>query len=134
MSNPTGRDADPRRTIPLNSARWQKLRDHVLTLEPLCRECERVGRITPATDVDHRNGDPSDNSATNLQALCHACHSAKTARERSGKPGIVGCDVNGWPLSPDHPWNREQSTENRQRGSAARPSVQSSFIAKRDPE
>lgn len=30
-------------------------------------------------DVDHRNGDPSDNRQSNLQTLCKCCHAYKTA-------------------------------------------------------
>ena len=29
-------------------------------------------------DVDHRNGDPSDNRPRNLQTLCKCCHAYKT--------------------------------------------------------
>ena len=79
----TGRDADPRRTLKLNTAAWQRLRDAVLCRSPLCVHCKRRGVVTLATDVDHANGDPSDNSRDNLQALCHSCHSLKTAEERS---------------------------------------------------
>jgi hypothetical protein len=61
MANPTGRDADPRRTLPLTSARWRKLRARVLAEEPLCRYCNAI-----ATDVDHVSGDPGDNSRGNL--------------------------------------------------------------------
>lgn len=99
-SSPSGRDADPRRTIPLNSARWQRLRRWVLDRDPLCRDCRAV-----ATDVDHDDGDPGNNDPLNLVPRCHACHSRKTMRARRGKPPVIGCDVNGWPLAPDHPWN-----------------------------
>lgn len=63
--------------------RWRRLRQAFLSAHPLCEECQREGRVTPATDVDHRlpkrRGGGDDES--NLQALCHAHHSAKTARE-----------------------------------------------------
>ncbi|WP_423837057.1 HNH endonuclease [Sutterella wadsworthensis] len=48
----------------------------------------KQGRLTLATDVDHikpHRGDPIllfDEK--NLQALCHACHSRKTASEDGG--------------------------------------------------
>ena len=32
-------------------------------------------------EVDHKNGDPSDNSPENLQTLCVCCHKVKTAQE-----------------------------------------------------
>lgn len=98
QTRPSGRDADPRRTIPLNSSAWQRLRAYVLAVEPLCRDCKGV-----ATDVDHVSGDPSDNRPQNLQPLCHSCHSAKTMRERHGTPH--GCDANGWPTDPASHWN-----------------------------
>jgi len=104
-ANKTGRDADPRRTIPLNSSAWRKLRAAVLADEPLCRMCAARGITEPATDVDHISGDPSDNSRSNLQPLCHSCHSIKTARDH-GKNVSLGCDINGMPLDPSHPWYR----------------------------
>ena len=41
----------------------------------------------------------------NLQPLCASCHSVKTARD-NGKNVSMGCDINGMPLDPTHPWNR----------------------------
>ncbi|WP_322997214.1 HNH endonuclease signature motif containing protein [Castellaniella sp.] len=113
-ANPTGRTADPRRAIPLNSTTWRKLRASVLEREPLCRHCAARGITEPATDVDHRSGDPSDNSPQNLCPLCHSCHSIKTARDH-GKNVAMGCDLNGIPLDP------QPSLERRAAGRYASP-------------
>jgi 5-methylcytosine-specific restriction endonuclease McrA len=64
---------------------WRKLRRWVLNRYPLCAECLKIGRSEPATDVHHitpkRLG--GTNHPSNLQALCHSCHSRETARERA---------------------------------------------------
>ena len=64
-------------------AKWRKLRLMFLRANPLCRECLNQGIIKEATDVDHiiplKNG--GTNEWSNLQSLCHECHSRKTARE-----------------------------------------------------
>lgn len=104
-SKATGREADPRRTLPLNSAAWQRLRASVLRGEPLCRHCTAEGKTVPATDVDHRDGNPGNNEPENLQPLCHEHHSRKTARDH-GKRVSYGCDEHGMPLDPDHPWRQ----------------------------
>jgi len=98
------------RTLALDGAAWRKLRASVLAEEPLCRHCRDAGRATPATDVDHINDDPSDNSRDNLQSLCHECHSRKTNADM-GRRVTYGCDVDGMPLDPSHPWNLEKSPE-----------------------
>lgn len=108
MAKQSGRDADPRRTLKLNGAAWQALRKSVLVREPLCRECTRIGLTVLATDVDHRDGNPGNNAAVNMNPLCHSHHSQKTARDH-GKHVSYGCDLNGWPLDPAHPWNSEKS-------------------------
>lgn len=68
--------------------RWQKLRNRFIAQHPYCEECMKQGKITLATDVDHivpHRGDPALlYDETNLQSLCKACHSRKTAREDGG--------------------------------------------------
>ena len=76
-----------------------------------------MGRYTPANTVDHirpiRDGGAAFPGHNGLASYCPACHSAKTARGteagaiRSTKPRR-GCDANGNPLDPSHPW-REKS-------------------------
>ncbi|WP_153740920.1 HNH endonuclease [Marinobacter nauticus] len=68
--------------------KWQKARERFLQSHPLCIKCHENGRVKAATDVDHivpHRGDMKlfwDDS--NWQALCHSCHSEKTASEDSG--------------------------------------------------
>jgi len=68
--------------------RWRKAGKAYLKENPLCVHCQRDGRLTPATEVDHiipHNGDLKlfwDRS--NWQALCKKCHSVKTAAEDGG--------------------------------------------------
>lgn len=64
---------------------WKCLRGNQLLREPFCRECARHGDRILATDVDHIQ-DHKGNWAlfadpSNLESLCHSCHSRKTARE-----------------------------------------------------
>jgi 5-methylcytosine-specific restriction enzyme A len=71
-------------------SQWGTLRKIVLAEEPLCRDIwgvhARDGEVVPTTDVDHivprEQGGTDDRS--NLQGLCHSCHSIKTAREDGG--------------------------------------------------
>ena len=55
--------------------------------EPLCRECSRLGKLTPAAEVDHivriSDGGARLDDA-NLQSLCKSCHSRKTLAENKG--------------------------------------------------
>lgn len=94
------------RTLALDGAAWRKLRGLVLSEKPLCEHCERRGLIVQASDVDHIDEDPSNNDRRNLASLCHSCHSHKTMASM-GHNVYMGCDLNGMPLDPDHPWNRE---------------------------
>lgn len=98
---------------PYNTARWQRLRLAHLSLEPMCRGCAERGGLTLANTVDHvkaiRDGGHAFPGHDGLASYCGACHSAKTARggeagaARTTKPRR-GCDANGEPLDPRHPW------------------------------
>ena len=72
------------------SKRWKATRLYVLSLMPFCVQCGKA-----ATDVDHIipisqiiKDDLSPEMAynvSNLQALCHKCHSKKSYTEGLGK-------------------------------------------------
>jgi len=63
-------------------AKWRRIRARALRLEPLCRFCFAVGRITAAREVDHIDGDSSNNADVNLRPLCKPCHSRRTMRDQ----------------------------------------------------
>ena len=97
---------------PYSTARWQRLRAEQLSRHPLCEGC--LPRLVPANHVDHRKaisdgGEPFPPAGIGLASYCAPCHSRKTARGieagavRSTKPR-KGCDVQGNPLDPTHPW------------------------------
>ena len=88
------RQLETGRTLALNGKAWRKLREAVLARDPLC--CCGCG--APSTDVDHVDGDPSNNSMDNLMGLAHECHSIKTA---TGKLP-TGYDESGIPVGG--PW------------------------------
>lgn len=70
-----------------NTQRWRNLREIKLTVDPICEECDKVGKVTPADDVHHIVSFMStDNPVTrkhlafdynNLMSLCKQCHSDK---------------------------------------------------------
>jgi 5-methylcytosine-specific restriction protein A len=97
------------RTLALNGKAWATLRDSVLLEHPLCEHCmDASERLTPATEVDHVDNDPTNNRHSNLASLCKSCHSRKTNAEM-GRNVTFGCDIKGMPLDPRHPWNLEKS-------------------------
>lgn len=67
--------------------KWRDTRADFLWTHPLCtsESCLRIPHyLRPqATDVDHLDGlgplGPAGHDPANLQALCHPCHSRKTA-------------------------------------------------------
>ena len=98
---PAGRQVAPQwqsRTVEAgrkwyNSKVWQRIRAAHLAVHPYCEMCRAQGKalgecipttahvdhITPHKGRWHRFID-----ASNLQTLCHACHSVKTKREQGG--------------------------------------------------
>lgn len=69
------------------SARWRRMRAAQLIAEPFCRHCAAAGIRQRAEDVDHIKPHRGDKrlffDPTNLQSLCHSCHSRKTIAERA---------------------------------------------------
>lgn len=60
---------------------WKRIRDRYIKAHPLCEECKKADRLTPAEEVHHilplsRGG---TNDFSNLMALCKSCHSRITA-------------------------------------------------------
>lgn len=70
-------------------AQWRKTRAAFLKGHPWCEQCLTERRYVTATEVDHQT--PRKQGGTdapgNLQALCKAHHSSKTARQSSGWGG-----------------------------------------------
>lgn len=103
-----------RRYLHTGSARWRAIRRLQLERFPLCEDCHRDGLVTVANEVDHNTGDTSRNLVgIELSSLCKSCHSSRTARRERGLPSVIGCDVDGWPLCPNHAWSK--FSQNRQR-------------------
>ncbi len=87
--------------------RWQKARERFLAKHPLCAYCEREGKVTAASVVDHVVPHRGDQALfwqkENWQSLCATCHSS--TKQQIEKTGIIsGCDVNGAPIDPNHHW------------------------------
>lgn len=76
-----------------STERWRRESRRFLERNPVCVDCGELGAVEPATDVDHIRPHRGDRGLffdrSNWQALCHRCHSRKTAREvfHQGKGG-----------------------------------------------
>ena len=86
---------------------WQAARRTVLLEHPFCAMCGKPLRGSDAV-VDHIKPHRGDWKlfwdVSNWQALCKRCHDSHKQRQENG--GYVGgCDVNGMPVDPMHPWN-----------------------------
>lgn len=73
-------------------ADWRKRRESIMRRDyGLCQPCKAAGRLTVATQVDHKMSKAAARrlgwtaaqieADENLQAICKACHDAKTAKE-----------------------------------------------------
>lgn len=73
----------PQATKRITGRRLQAMRADLFRRKPLCVECQRLGRVTLATQRDHimplaEGGlDDSDNE----QGLCEPCHEVKSLAE-----------------------------------------------------
>lgn len=67
-----------------NRTEWRKLRNIFIQQHPLCEECLKRGKVTPASDIHHirspfQGGEINDAllmDENNLMALCKDCHGA----------------------------------------------------------
>jgi 5-methylcytosine-specific restriction protein A len=68
---------------------WKSTRAAQLLREPYCRVCAGRGYRTRATEVDHVTPHRGDRTLfydeSNLQSLCHRCHSVKTMTEMNAR-------------------------------------------------
>ena len=92
----------------LYGRRWRNARKAYLTQHVRCVMCERAGKLTRATVVDHikaHRGNPILFwDVSNWQPLCQPHHDITKQRfEKSNK--ATGVDDNGRPIDPYHPWN-----------------------------
>jgi hypothetical protein len=84
---------------------WKVRRRHQLAEYPLCAECERNGRVTPAEVADH---DPPHGNDWNkfrlgpLRSLCRECHEEAHGR----RARVAEIDEHGFPVDSAHPFNR----------------------------
>ncbi len=65
-----------------NLLKWRRIRLWFLRRHPMCERCEDNGRMTPATEVHHKQRKAGGGSGRpdNLAALCKSCHSKITVR------------------------------------------------------
>ena len=77
-----------------NNTNWKKVRDAYMKQNPLCEECLKQGKVTPATSVHHLKSPFSKGEINytllleyeNLMAICHECHGKLHAQEQGHKP------------------------------------------------
>ena len=67
--------------------KWMSIRARWFSNHPLCVECQRVGRVSVASQLDHIipliDGGKDDES--NYKSLCKAHHDAKTEDEAKAR-------------------------------------------------
>lgn len=92
-----------------NRKTWKQLRLDHLSKEPLCVFCQRDGKLTPATVVDHIKAHKGNLDlffdANNLQSLCKLHHDSTKQKAELKQVNYIGCDENGLPIDPEHPFN-----------------------------
>lgn len=64
---------------------WKRIRDRFIKVHPLCEECKKAGRLTPANTVHHivPLKEHINHSESNLLSLCKSCHSSIHSKDGS---------------------------------------------------
>jgi 5-methylcytosine-specific restriction enzyme A len=67
----------------ITGRRLQRMRAELFARSPLCVECEKHGRVTLATQRDHKIplAEGGTDTPDNEQGLCDDCHSEKSLAE-----------------------------------------------------
>jgi 5-methylcytosine-specific restriction endonuclease McrA len=83
-----------------STARWKRLRERQLAIEPLCQFCLEGEVIEVATVADHITPHKGDEvlffDPDNLQSLCKPCHDSTKQRIELGQD-VVTFGADGWP-------------------------------------
>jgi 5-methylcytosine-specific restriction protein A len=92
-----------------STRKWKAFRLQQLRAHPLCAYHLKRNQYVPAGIFDHVN--PKDKYSLEtfyrgpFQSLCKGCHDS--AGQKEDKRGhIIGCDIHGVPLDPEHHWNK----------------------------
>ena len=93
--NRTGNRYDADRRKIYNSERWRKLSAYKIASSPLCEQCLKNGKVTPAEDVHHIRSFMSTDDPLlryrlaydidNLMSLCKQCHQSIHNRREAEK-------------------------------------------------
>ena len=93
------------------STAWREFRAATLAANPMCAA---MGCKQPSHHVDHvvsRRKGGAEFDLTNCLPLCASCHSRKSVTVdggfgRSPRGYQIGCDADGKPIDPSHPWKQ----------------------------
>ena len=68
----------------ITGRKLQQLRHALFSRDPLCAECAKRGRLTLATQRDHKIPltEGGQDTEDNVQGLCKPCHDEKSLQER----------------------------------------------------
>lgn len=112
------REHDRRRSIEQPWRGWYSLavwrgknglRARQLAKHPLCERHKQRGEDVPADTVNHRRPHEGDWALfvdpNNHESACKACHD-QVIKAEEARGFVIGCDIGGRPIDPDHPWNR----------------------------
>jgi 5-methylcytosine-specific restriction protein A len=84
---------------------WRRLREQVLTAEPLCRPCQQQHRVSIAKEVHHiiAKADGGTDALSNLEPRCVSCHRTATAAMRQPREsgGVEKLMVNRAETAPE---------------------------------
>lgn len=94
------------RGFPYGSAEWRALRRRALVRDRFrCTKCG--GRVRLTVNHIHPTATHPHLAWTlaNLETLCAPCDN-QHHREKGHRGIPWGCNLDGWPADPGHPWNK----------------------------